>query len=161
MPSPTIHTAPRRQLRFENIAQVLAEVEQLAEAQQGGRLRSSGNWKLGQALGHMAAWAEYSYTGAPLKVPFFIRWPMRFFKRKFLYGPMRSGVRIPRVPGGTLATEDVPLDQALVRYQAALQRLQAEPPTAPNVIYGPLTQAEWIALNLRHAELHLSFFTVD
>ena len=38
-----------------------------------------------------------------------------------------------------------------------MERLQAEAPTAPNVIFGQLTHEEWIAINLRHAELHLGF----
>jgi hypothetical protein len=49
-------------------------------------------------------WAEYSYTGSPLKPPFFIKWILRLQKRKFLYGQMRAGVKIPGVEGGTLAT---------------------------------------------------------
>jgi hypothetical protein len=150
--------AERRPLRFESLDQVLAEVERLAEAERAGRLRRLGNWTLGQTLGHLASWAEYSYTGAPLKVPFFIKWFLRLRKRKFLYGPMRAGVKIPRVEGGTLATEPVPLDEALVRMRRVLGRLKTEAPTAPNVIFGPLTHEEWGALHCRHAELHLGFF---
>jgi hypothetical protein len=144
-------------LRFESIDQALAEVERLAEVEQARRLRRLGNWTLGQTLGHLAAWAEYAYTGAPLKVPFFIRWFLRLRKRKFLYGVMRSGVRIPGVEGGTLATDPVPLEEGRARYRRAMERLQAEAPTAPSPAFGRLTHEEWIALNLRHAELHLGF----
>jgi hypothetical protein len=42
-----------------------------------------------------------------------------------------------------------------------MKRLDNEASAAPNVIFGPLTQAQWISLNLRHAELHLSFFTAQ
>jgi hypothetical protein len=149
--------ADRRTLRFESIDQVLAEVERLAEAERAGRLRRLGNWALGQTLGHLATWAEYSYTGAPLAAPFFVKWFLRLRKRKFLYGPMRAGVKIPGVAGGTLATEPVPLDEALERMRRVLGRLKSEAPTAPNVIFGPLSHDEWVALNLRHAELHLGF----
>src|SRR5262249_119320 len=116
-----------------------------------------GNWTLGQTLGHLAAWVEYGYTGAPLKPPFFIRWILRLRKRQFLYGPMRAGMKIPRVEGGTLATDPVPLDEGLGRYRRGLERLKAGPPTAPSPVFGMLTQDEAIALNLRHAELHLGF----
>jgi hypothetical protein len=149
--------AGRRALRFESIDQVMAEVDRLAEAERAGRLRRLGNWTLGQTLGHLATWVEYGYTGAPLKVPFFIRWFLRLRKRKVLYGPMRAGVRIPGVEGGTLATEPVPLEDALGRMRRAMGRLQSEAPTAPNVIFGPLQHEEWVALHLRHAELHLGF----
>jgi hypothetical protein len=153
--------ADRRALRFESLDQLMAEVERLAEAERAGRLRRLGNWTLGQTLGHLATWAEYSYTGAPLKVPFFIKWFLRLRKRKFLYGPMRAGVKIPGVEGGTLATEPVPLDEALGRMRRVMSRLQSEAPTAPNVIFGPLTHEEWVALNLRHAELHLGFLAPE
>jgi hypothetical protein len=153
----TSKVAARRQLRFESIDQVLAEVDRLAEAERAGRLKRLGNWTLGQTLGHLAAWVEYGYTGAPLKVPFFIRWILRLRKRKFLYGPMRAGVQIPGVAGGTLATEPLPLDEGLARYCRLLERLKAEAPTAPSPAFGRLTHDEAIALNLRHAELHLGF----
>jgi hypothetical protein len=156
-PVNTAKVAGRRLLRFESIDQMLAEVDRLVQAERAGRLRRLGNWTLGQTLGHLAVWAEFSYTGAPIKAPFFVRWLLRLRKRKFLYGPMRAGVRIPRVPGGTLGTEPMPLEEAALRLRRVMERLKAEAPTAPNVIFGPLKHEEWIALTLRHAELHLGF----
>jgi hypothetical protein len=156
-PVDTAKVANRRILRFESIDQVLAEVDGLAESERARRLKRLGNWTLGQSLGHLATWAEYSYTGAPLKPPFFIRWILRLQKQRFLHGSMRPGVRIPGIPGGTLATEPMPLDEALPRMHRVLERLKSEAPAAPNIIFGPLTHEEWIAINLRHAELHLSF----
>jgi len=153
----TAKVADRRILRFESIDQLMAEVERLVEAERAGRLRCQGNWTLGQTLGHLAAWTEYSYTGAPLKVPFFIRWFMWFRKNKFLYGPMRAGVKIPRVEGGTLATEPMPLEEALGRMRRVMERLKTEAPTARSPLFGLLKHQEWIALQLRHAELHLGF----
>jgi hypothetical protein len=153
----TEKVAGRRMLRFESIDQVMAEVDRLVEAERAGRLRQLGNWTLGQTLGHVATWAEYSYTGAPLKVPFFIKWILRLRKQKFLYEPMRAGAKIPRVEGGTLATERLPLDEALGRMRRVMERLKSEAPTSANVILGPLKHEEWIAITLRHAELHLGF----
>jgi hypothetical protein len=149
--------AGRRTLRFESIDQMMAEVDRLAEAERAGRLRRLGNWTLGQTLAHLAAWAEYGYTGSRLKVPFFIKWILRLRKRRFLYGPMRAGVKIPGVAGGTLATDAVPLDEGLGRFRRVMERLKAEAPTAPSPVFGPLTHEESIAMNLRHAELHLGF----
>jgi Protein of unknown function (DUF1569) len=151
----------RRILRFESIDQVMADVERLAEAQRAGRLRQLGNWTLGQTLRHLACWAEYSYTGTPLKVPLLLRWILRFRKRKFLYEPMRAGARIPGVPGGTLATEPTPLEDGLGRLRRVMERLKAEAPTKPHAILGPLSHDEWIAMHLRHAELHLGFFVPE
>lgn len=147
----------RRELHFDSIDQMMAEVDRLVAAEQAGRLKQLGNWTLGQTLGHLATWIEYGYTGAPLHPPFFIRWILRLQKKKFLRGPMPAGVRIPRVEGGTLGIAPMPLDEALPRFRKAAQRLQQEPPTAPSPALGMLTHDEAIALNLRHAELHLGF----
>jgi hypothetical protein len=149
--------AGRRSLRFDSIDQVLADVDRLVEAERAGRLKRLGNWTLGQTLGHLATWADYGYSGSPLKVPFFIKWMLRLRKQSFLYGPMRAGVRIPRVPDGTLATENMPLDKAPPWFRQVWRRLKTECPPMPNSIFGMLTHDESIALNLRHAELHLSF----
>jgi hypothetical protein len=156
-PVDTAKVAGRRILRFESIDEMMAEVDRLVQAEKGGRLKHVGNWTPGQVLGHLAVWTEYSYTGPPIKAPWFIKLIFRLRKRKSLYGPMRAGVKIPGVPGGTLAMEPMPLDEALERLQRVTERLKTEAPRVPNVIFGPLNHQEWIALNLRHAELHLGF----
>jgi hypothetical protein len=151
----------RRILQFESIDQLLAELDRLAAAERAGRLKRLGNWTLGQTFGHLATWTEYIYTGVPLKPPFFIRWILRFQKRKFLVGPMPAGVKIPNVKGGTLGTDDLPLEEGLRRYRNVLQRLKVEEPTLPSPIFGKMTHGEVIALTLRHAELHLGFFVPE
>src|SRR5207253_2842726 len=93
-----------------------------------------------------------------LRVPFFIRWILRLQRRRFLKGPMRAGVKIPGVEGGTLATEPMPLDEALGRFHRILERLRTEAPRFASPALGHLTHEDAIALNLRHAELHLGFF---
>jgi hypothetical protein len=160
-PVNTGKVAGRRTLRFDSIDQAMADVERLAAAERDGRLKRLGNWTLGQTLGHLATWAEYAYTPAPLKVPFFIRWILRLRKRQFFYGTMRSGARISGVEGGTLGTDQVPLDEGLTRLRRVMERLKTEPPTALSPVFGRLTQDEAIALNLRHAELHLSFLVPE
>jgi len=157
-PIDTSKVPNRRHLHFKSVDEALREVDQLAVAERAGGLTQLGNWTLGQALGHVATWAEYSYTGAPLKVPFIVKFFLRMGKKKFLYSPMKAGVRIPRVPGGTLAIDPMPLDEAQHRCRSAFERLDRQCPTHPNIIFGTLMHAEWINLNLRHAELHLSFF---
>ena len=149
--------AGRRILRFESLDEMLADVDRLVQAEKAGRLKHVGNWTLGQVLGHLAVWTEYSYTGPPIKAPLFIKLMLRLRKRKFLYGPMRAGVKIPGVKGGTLATEPMAVDEARGRLRRATERLKTEAPTVPNIIFGPLSHDEWIALILRHAELHLGF----
>lgn len=157
----TVHQAggTRRVVRFASIDDLLIDLDRLVAAERAGRLRLAGQWSFGQILNHMTAWVGYAYDGFPLKLPWVVRFFLKFRKKAFLYAPMRAGLRIPSVPGGTLATEDVPLDRALPAFRVACERLRRTPPTRPHPFLGPLTHDEWIALHLRHAELHLSFAT--
>lgn len=154
----TAKVAERRKLRFNSLDEAIAEADRLVAAQRQGRLAQLGNWTLGQALNHIAGWAEFSYTQCPLKTPFIIRLILWLRKRSFLYGPMPAGVIIPGVANGTLVTEPAALEEGLSRFKAAFQRLKTEPPTHPSPALGQLTHDEAIAINLRHAELHLGFF---
>jgi hypothetical protein len=147
-----------RKLRFETLDEMLADVERLAAAERAGTLQRLGNWTLGQALGHLATWGQYAYDGVPIKPPFPIRLILRMRKKQFLGGSLPWGVKIPRVQGGTLGTEAISLDEGLARYRAVTERLRGEPPKHAHAIFGRLAHEEWIALHLRHAELHLGFF---
>jgi hypothetical protein len=55
----------------------------------------------------------------------------------------------------------MPLDAALPRFRRAMERLKTESPTAPSPLFGLLTREEAVALNLRHAELHLGFLAPE
>ena len=157
----TSRVAGRRPLRLATIDELLAEVDRLCEADRAGWLTSVGNWSLGQSLNHLAVWAEYAYTPCPLRPPWLIRLIMRPMKGRILRKGMPAGVRIRGTANGTLGTDRVPLEEALPRFRSAYQRLAQDSPTAPSIIFGPLTQDEAIQLNLRHAELHLGFFQSD
>jgi len=154
----TAKVTDRRLLRFHSLDEAIQEADRLAAAERQSRLTQLGNWTLGQALNHIAGWGEFSYAQCPLKTPWFIRLILWLQKRSFLYSPMRAGIRIPGVANGTLVTEPVSVDEGLSRFRTVFQRLKTQPPTHPSPALGPLTHDEAIAINLRHAELHLGFF---
>ena len=160
-PIETRRVTGRRELHFTAIDEVLADVDGLAAAEREGRLRRLGNWTLGQTLGHLAAWAGYSYDGVPMQVPLVVRLIMRPMKRRFLKGPMPAGRNIPKVPGGTLAIDPLTSYEGLARFRRAFTRLRDQPPTRPHLLFGTLTHEQWIQSHLRHAELHLSFLRAD
>ena len=147
----------RRELKFKSVDDVLADVEMLAAAEREGKLTLLGNWTFGQLLGHLATWVDYSYDGAPLKVPAMVRYLLRLMKRRMLYRPMAPGRSIPRVEGGTLGREEISSEQGLERFGRAFERLKKEAPARPHLLFGTMTHEEWIQSHLRHAELHLSF----
>ena len=148
----------RRSLRFNAIDDLLAEVDRIVAAEKAGTLRQSGHWTAGQAFGHVAAWINYSYDGYPFKTPWFVRMILQTRIRKYLRDGMPAGVRIPRVEGGTYATQRVSAEEGAAQLRRALTRLASdEPATHDSPAFGKLTDEDRTALNLRHAELHLGF----
>ncbi|HEY3241947.1 MAG TPA: DUF1569 domain-containing protein [Phycisphaerae bacterium] len=150
--------AERRRLRFGSIDELLAEVDRIAAADTAGTLRRTGNWTAGQTFGHLATWICYGYEGYPMRVPWFIR---PFIRRKlgsYLREGMPAGVRIPRTEAGTYGTDVLSTQEGARRLRDALTRLKKrEPCPHDSPAFGAMSYDERIALNLRHAELHLGF----
>jgi len=156
----TARVKDHRPLRFNASGDVLADADRIAASERAGKLRLSGNWTAGQSFGHLAMWIDYAYDGYPpgFGPPLIVRFVIKtFMKKRFIHGPMKTGVRIPGVKGGTLAIEPIPLETGLDHLRRAWARLDAAPPGTPNILLGPLTHDEWKKLHLRHAELHMGF----
>ena len=83
---------------------------------------------------------------------------MGFKRNSYIYGPMKPGIRIPRIDGGTLGTEPMEMEEGLKRFMKAFERLKRETPTCPSPVFGMMTRQEAQAMNQRHAELHFGFF---
>jgi len=149
----------RRTLRFHTIDDAISEAMRLADAHRLGKLERAGNWELGQALGHLAAFANFPFDGYPdsLQAPLPVRMVLRLLRNRILRRGMPPGVRIGRVLGGTVAVDVLPAEEGLRRFGEAMRRLRQTSPTITNPVFGKLTHDQWIQLNLRHAELHLGF----
>jgi hypothetical protein len=149
----------RRVLRFETLDEMLADARACAGA---AGVRRVGNWTLGQAMNHLAAWIDYPFVGYPPELVFSEEVKARAAKAQIMSAPMRPGERIVEGPAGTLATEVATDEDGLARLEAAAARLGAGAPvqTLPleDPAFGVLTHHEWAEMSLRHAELHLSFF---
>lgn len=159
----TKHVKDRRALRFNSIEKLRADIDRILAADKAGKLRCTGNWTAGQAMGHIAAWINYSYDGYPMgPPPWIVRLILGFLKKKYLRQGMPAGVEIPKVKGGTFATEPLSTGEGAARLRKALARLASnEPAKFPSPAWGEMPAEERIALNLRHAELHLSFIHPD
>ncbi len=155
----TANARDRRSLRFQSIDDFLKEIDRLVKSDTVGKLRKNGNWSLGQAFGHLAAWINYGYEGYPFKTPWLIRLILRTRVKKYLREGMPAGVRIPKVEKGTYATEALSASEGADRLRKALNRLKnGEPTRYESPAFGPMSHDQRVEFNLRHAELHLSFF---
>jgi hypothetical protein len=76
----------------------------------------------------------------------------------FLNKGLPAGVYLGRVPGGTFGIDEMSTEDGLAKMRSAFERLSNHAPTISNLVFGPMSHEDWIKLNLRHAELHLSFF---
>jgi hypothetical protein len=156
--------APRRKVRFTSVAELDAELDRIERADLEGRLKATGNWTPGQILGHIATWLEFGWCGYPpeLRPPAIIKGILRLRKNKYLRDGMPVGVRIPGLKDGTLGTEPISTREGLARLRKALEPLRrGETQPHPSPAFGALSASDCAQLNLRHAELHLSFLNYD
>ena len=138
----------------------MKDVDRIVAAERAGKLRRTGNWTTGQTFGHLATWIEYGYNGFPTEAhpPWLVRVIAKMLKNRILYKPMGAGMKIGRIPGGTLGTEVISTEIGEKRLRDAIGRMQRhEEPKFDSPAFGAMTEDERIALNLRHAELHLGF----
>ena len=151
-----------RELRFQSLSELRAEVERLLVADRQGTLKTSGNWTAGQIFGHLASWIEWGYDGYPPSVktpPWILRVVLKLMKHSMLNKPMRRGVWLPGVQGGTYGTEPCETQAGGARLLKALDLLASTPPTFPSLALGLLSLEEATKLHLRHCELHLGFLS--
>jgi hypothetical protein len=148
----TAKVSGRRQLRFDSFEEVRSDVNALVS----GKVHTLGNWSLPQILEHLARSMDMAVDGADFKPNWAIRQLGRMMKKRVLKSPMQPGFTLPKIAKG-LEPDELPLDKALQHFRSALKRLDAESTRAPHPVFGALTLEESNQLQLRHAELHLSF----
>jgi len=151
--------ADRRTLTFDTVNDVIEAVNRIREADANQTLVVSGQWTAGEILTHLAAWIEYGYDGYPIDAPpWIVRQVMKFLLKSILKNGMKPGVKIPGVQNGTVGQEKVSTEVASQRYLVALNRLSSgEPVKHHSPAFGEMSPKKRVKLNLRHAELHLSF----
>jgi Protein of unknown function (DUF1569) len=143
----------RRELHYANFDEVLADAERLA----AGPVQVLGNWTYGQILEHLATALEMSIDGFNAKAPWYIRLVAGLFlRRRFIYGAMTPGFKLPKPMSGLLPKE-ASVAQGLAHLRRAVERLNAEETRSPHPVFTKLTREESDQIQLRHCELHLSF----
>lgn len=151
----TAQVSGRRKLHFADFSQLLADVDYVATHP----CHTLGNWSVGQILDHLAIAANTPFDGfGGFKASWFTRHLIvPFIKNNLLTKPMAAGFQIPK--DATVMFPE-PTATPLVAYaklKQALARFSTELPKFPHPVLGDLAFQEWVAVTLRHAELHLSF----
>ncbi len=148
----------RRTLVFDNLDAAVADARHLMVA---GYTRA-GNWSLGQACGHLAAWVRYLIDGFP-PIPLPVRvglWALRNTigkakKAEYLAGKMPAGKPTLSVTVPPADADDV---AGVTEYEAAIERLKKFGGTPhPSPLLGLVTRDELERLTCVHAAHHLSF----
>jgi hypothetical protein len=158
MPVNTGKVTGRREVAYESLDDVLMDAEKLVANHQTKML---GNWTLGQMLAHLAAALHMSIDGSDHRPPWYIRLLGPFLKRMVLR-KMSAGFQLPKpVADKIIPADPVAPQEGLRLLQEAVSRFRSDLSRKPHNVFGKMTGAEWHQLHLRHAELHMSFATLD
>jgi hypothetical protein len=153
----TAKVAGRRQLKFNSLDDILADVDRMNQ----GKVRSLGNWSPGQVLKHCTIVMNGCLDGIDVKAP----WVMRIFaalclRNRFVTRPMSAGFKLPK-SAAALLPDETTWDDGVRGIRVALTRMKAENQRHPHPLLGTLTREQWDQLHCRHCELHLSFLVAQ
>lgn len=144
----------RRTLRFATLDEFLQD----AEAMAAGECKTVGNWSYGQILGHLASAMNSSIDGFGFQASWFLRKIIApFLKNSALTKPLKPGIKLPKSADKYLPDPSLTVEDSLAECRKAVERLASETPKAKHPFFGAMASEEWMALHLRHAELHMSF----
>lgn len=148
-------TPQRRELHFDNVQQILEEVERLATIE----VKTLGNYSFPQILQHLATTMDIATRHtAPPNVPAPIRMLATLFRSFVINRPMKPGVKLPKQAQPILWPENpAELDSALQHFRESFARYLASDLTEPNPVFGRMSREQYDKLQCRHSELHLSF----
>jgi hypothetical protein len=145
----------RRQLKFDRLEDILAEVDRLNQ----GKVKTLGNWSSGQILCHLATVMNQSIDGSPVHFSLPLRILGRLMKGRVLNKGMQPGFQLKGQAADVLLPPPTNWEEGLSKFRAAIGRLQTETKREPSPFLGAMTREDWDKLHCRHAELHLSFLS--
>jgi hypothetical protein len=150
-----VKLSDRRALAFETLDDILRDAEQITS----GAHRTTGNWTAAQNIHHLAFAIGMANRGIDLKIPLAMKLVGRGLR---LLGqhvkPIKPGIKPPaRIAAAFEPPKDVELHEALQLLRDEIDYAKQRGMTHPSPLFGKLSDAEWIEVHCRHAELHLSF----
>lgn len=144
----------RRTVVYQTLEEFLEDVRVLVSAD----VLTVGNWSFAQILEHLARAIDASIDGFSFRSHWLVRTLVApLLKNRLLTSPMKPGFTLPKRASHYLPQAGIDLDNAASHLETAVQRLSTTQPTADHPFLGRLSDREWLALHLRHAEMHMSF----
>lgn len=142
----------RRDVHYASLDELLDDAQRLAKTE----VKTLGNWSQGQIYEHLARALDTSIDGVDFSFPAPARWMMSLLmKKKFLYREIPAGFKVT----GKVLPEATSLEDGLASLEHAVARQKQETDRAIHPGFGKLSNEEWEAFHLRHAEMHMSFIT--
>jgi hypothetical protein len=156
----------RRIVRLQTLDDLLAEIEHVIAAAGAGEVRPLGNWSPAQVLWHIGKLIELSFDGFSWRYrrgPQWITRPFRFFAWRWLIRlAFRPGFINPPEAAVLEPPATVSLEDAAAYLRRQIERIRrGEKMTQESAIEGPYSHEQWVYIQLRHAELHLSFLAIE
>ncbi len=144
----------RRHVVYVTLQDFRKDVQHLA----GVDVTCVGNWSYAQIVEHLARAIDASIDGFSFRSNWLVRTlAAPLIKNRLLTRPMKPGFTLPRRANSYLPDPDTDFDAAHTHLESAIERLATTTPTAAHPFLGRLSDREWLALHLRHAEMHMSF----
>ncbi len=146
----------RRELSFNSMDEVIAEVDRLAS----GEVRTRGNRSFGQILNLLALGQDAaSGRAVPPPPPFFMRLMMPLMKGMIINAkPLKPGIKLP--PKGEeffWPDREIDVAEGVKIFKESLDYYNEHGPLEKHPFFGKLTKEQNDQMNRRHAALHLSF----
>ncbi|MCX7420982.1 MAG: DUF1569 domain-containing protein [Planctomycetia bacterium] len=146
-------SSSRRSVRYSTLSDIIQDAEQLLSSH-----HTVGHWTFGQICQHLAKTMNCAFDGFGFQAPWFARWIIAaFVKNSLLIKPMRSGFQLPERGKAILPDDNISNEEGLRQMSLAIERFSHEVPTAPHPFLGKMASEEIVQLQLRHAEMHMSF----
>ena len=146
----------RRELHFNSLNEVQAEVERLA----AGEVRTVGNHSFSEIINHLAISQDVSAGRTQAPPPPFLMRLMRPLMRRMVINskPLKPGIKLPAAGESFFWPQsDLDVPAAVRKFKDSTQNYLNSGPIENHPFFGKLSREESDSLNCRHAALHLSF----
>jgi len=147
-------TVTRRDVHYDSFDQFLADAQRAVR----DNAVTTGKWSLGQILEHLATSNDKSIDGFGFQAPLPVRmFAGTFLKKRLLKRGLKPGFQLGKKAARVLVPDEVDADAAWDHLRRSVARLQSETKRSPHPFLGRMGLDDSNCLNLRHAELHMSF----